>query len=208
MCDAATYLRLGKVVGHCIPRETTARDMAEMMVGKVLTTPKRASATPGEVVLRLNELTLPSPSAFGMPLRRISLDLRKREILGIGGVAGNGQDELLAALSGELRSPENMLRYKERDIGQAGPAAFSTGSRRDALPNGSLSALMYVLLARRMLRDRCLAGTCKNLSSDAKYFSALMFWSSISQRGVAMHLLLQRSDRLCWILPQRARQSS
>ncbi|MEM1076630.1 MAG: ABC transporter ATP-binding protein [Pseudomonadota bacterium] len=123
LCDAATILRLGKVVGHCIPRETTARDMAEMMVGKVLTTPKRASATPGEVVLRLNELTLPSPSAFGMPLRRISLDLRKSEILGIGGVAGNGQDELLAALSGELRSPENMLRYKERDIGQAGPAA-------------------------------------------------------------------------------------
>ena len=121
LCDHATILRLGKVVGTCTPRETTARDMAEMMVGKVLSTPTRSGVTPGDVVLELSGLSLPSPSAFGMPLRDISVDLRKGEILGVGGVAGNGQDELLAALSGELLAPAGMIRFKGRDIGKQGP---------------------------------------------------------------------------------------
>ena len=121
LCDAATILRLGKVVGDCIPRDTTARDMAEMMVGKVLTTPKRSGVTLGETVLELKKLSLPSPSAFGMPLRDISFALQKGEVLGIGGVAGNGQDELLAALSGEMRSPPGMLHFQGTDIGKSGP---------------------------------------------------------------------------------------
>ena len=123
LCDAATILRLGKVVGECIPRETTARDMAEMMVGKVLGTPTRAGVAPGETVLALQNLSLPSPSAFGMPLRDISLDLRQGEVLGIGGVAGNGQDELLAALSGETTAPAGMVTFKGQDIGTLGPNA-------------------------------------------------------------------------------------
>jgi simple sugar transport system ATP-binding protein len=121
LCDTATILRLGKVVGTCVPRDTTARDMAEMMVGKVLMTPKRAGITPGDTVLELKNLSLPSASAFGMPLRGISFSLKKGEVLGIGGVAGNGQDELLAALSGEMLSPQGMLYFNERDIGKSGP---------------------------------------------------------------------------------------
>lgn len=121
LCDAATILRLGKVVGHCIPRETTARDMAEMMVGKVLTSPKRSNVTPGKPVLELSRVSLTSASAFGMPLRDISLTLCEGEILGIGGVAGNGQDEFLAALSGERRAPAGMIAFKGQDIGRAGP---------------------------------------------------------------------------------------
>ncbi|MEM9577479.1 MAG: ABC transporter ATP-binding protein [Pseudomonadota bacterium] len=121
LCDAATILRHGKVVGTCTPSETTARDMAEMMVGKVLTTPKRATTDRGERVLELKELSLPSPSAFGMPLRKVSMALRQGEIMGVGGVAGNGQDELLGALSGEMRAPEGMVVFKGVDIGRLGP---------------------------------------------------------------------------------------
>lgn len=121
LCDAATVLRLGKVVGTCIPRETTARDMAEMMVGKVLATPTRAGVVLGETVLELRRLSLPSPTAFGMPLRDISVSLRQGEVLGIGGVAGNGQDELLAALSGETPAPPGMVHFKDVDIGASGP---------------------------------------------------------------------------------------
>ncbi|MEE4187590.1 MAG: ATP-binding cassette domain-containing protein, partial [Roseobacter sp.] len=121
LCDAATILRLGKVVGTCVPRDTTARDMAEMMVGKVLTTPKRSGVALGDTVLQLAGLSLPSPSAFGMPLRDVSLTLQEGEVLGIGGVAGNGQDELLAALSGEMPAPAGMLKFKGQDIGTAGP---------------------------------------------------------------------------------------
>jgi simple sugar transport system ATP-binding protein len=123
LCDAATILRLGKVVGECVPRETTARDMAEMMVGKVLTTPSRSGVAPGEMLLEVSGLSLPSPTAFGMPLRDISISLRRGEILGIGGVAGNGQDELLAALSGEMTAPRGTVSVKGQDIGALGPIA-------------------------------------------------------------------------------------
>ncbi|MFD2739784.1 ABC transporter ATP-binding protein [Sulfitobacter aestuarii] len=121
LCDSATVLRLGKVVGHCTPAETSARDMAEMMVGSALQTPTRAGRTPGDVVLSINGLSAPSPSAFGMPLRDINLEVRRGEVLGIGGVAGNGQDELLAALSGETLSSPGMISFEGRDIGLLGP---------------------------------------------------------------------------------------
>ncbi|AXI47819.1 ABC transporter [Sulfitobacter sp. SK012] len=121
LCDSATILRLGKVVGHCTPRETTARDMAEMMVGTVLQTPTRAGKTPGDVVLALKALSAKSPSAFGMPLREINVELRAGEVLGIGGVAGNGQDELLSALSGEVLSARGMIHFRDQDIGVLGP---------------------------------------------------------------------------------------
>jgi simple sugar transport system ATP-binding protein len=123
LCDAATILRLGKVVGTCVPRDTTARDMAEMMVGKVLSTPTRSGVAPGDVVLDIRKLSQPSPSAFGMPLRDISVSVRTGEVLGIGGVAGNGQDELLAALSGEMPAPAGMVIVKGQDVGALGPNA-------------------------------------------------------------------------------------
>lgn len=121
LCDAATVLRLGKVVGECTPSETSARDMAEMMVGSTLRTPKRAEGKTGDVVLALNGLSAASPSAFGMPLRDVSLEVRAGEVLGIGGVAGNGQDELLAALSGELRTDAGMVVVKGTSVGALGP---------------------------------------------------------------------------------------
>ena len=123
LCDSATILRLGKVVGHCTPRETSARDMAEMMVGSVLKTPTRDNKEPGKVLLSLNKLSARSDSAFGMPLREISVEVRRGEVLGIGGVAGNGQDELLNALSGETLVSPGMLTFDGRDIGLLGPTA-------------------------------------------------------------------------------------
>ncbi|ARO13637.1 sugar ABC transporter ATP-binding protein [Ketogulonicigenium robustum] len=121
LCDSATVLRHGKVVGSCDPRTTSARDMAEMMVGSSLQIPSRAPVLAGDVILSLKNLSLPSPRAFGTNLSDISLNLRKGEILGIGGVAGSGQDELLLALSGEVRSPADMVMLNDQDIGQLRP---------------------------------------------------------------------------------------
>jgi len=123
LCDSATILRLGKVVDHCTPRETTARAMAEMMVGKLLQTPTRSAQTAGDVVLSLSNLSAPAPNAFGMSLKDISVELRKGEVLGIAGVAGNGQDELLAALSGERPVGRGMITMGGFDIGPLGPTA-------------------------------------------------------------------------------------
>jgi simple sugar transport system ATP-binding protein len=114
-------LRGGKVVATCTPRETTAREMAELMVGATLMTPKAAGAAPGEVLLSVEGLTLAAASMFGTRLQNVSLDLRAGEILGIGGVAGNGQDELLAALSGERRAPPDAILFRGRPVGALGP---------------------------------------------------------------------------------------
>ncbi|SLN38101.1 ABC transporter ATP-binding protein [Roseisalinus antarcticus] len=121
LCETATILRLGRNVGTCDPRETSARQMAEMMVGGTLHVPEREAAAPGEVALRLESLSAPSPRAFGTSLKEIRLDVRRGEVLGIGGVAGNGQDELLDALSGELRVAPGMIFFEGRDVGAEGP---------------------------------------------------------------------------------------
>ena len=121
LCDTATILRLGKKVATCTPSETTARQLAEMMVGTVLHTPERSGRALGDVALELNGLSVRSPSAFGCSLKEISLAVRQGEVLGLGGVAGNGQDELLGALSGELRSAPGMVRMHDQEIGALGP---------------------------------------------------------------------------------------
>lgn len=123
LCDTATILRLGKVVGTCTPSETTARDMAEMMVGSALKTPEASNRALGEVALSVTGLSLEAPSNFGTSLRNIHFDLRQGEILGIGGVAGNGQDELLAALSGETATAEDAVKLNGATIGRLGPTA-------------------------------------------------------------------------------------
>jgi len=123
LCDAATILRLGKVVGRCNPREKSARELAELMVGSALLTPKRATETQGPVAIALNALSAASPSPFGTPLRSVAFEVREGEVLGIGGVAGNGQDELLAALSGELRTAPEAIELGSMPVGHLGPNA-------------------------------------------------------------------------------------
>ncbi len=123
LCEAATILRLGKVVATCDPREKSARELAELMVGRTLHTPSRASAAGDEVALSVEDLSVAPANPFGTTLKSVSFEVRKGEVLGIGGVAGNGQDELLAALSGELRAPLAAVRVGGTPVGPLGPSA-------------------------------------------------------------------------------------
>ncbi|WP_431298310.1 ABC transporter ATP-binding protein [Tabrizicola sp. BL-A-41-H6] len=121
LCDEATILRRGKVVATCTPRERTAREMAELMVGTVLTPPARAGKAKGEVALEVTGLSVNSPIPFGTSLKNVGFAVRKGEVLGIAGVAGNGQDELLLALSGELKSGPDAVRIDGKPMGDKGP---------------------------------------------------------------------------------------
>ena len=123
LCESATILRLGKKVGTCVPRDVSAREMAEMMVGSQLHVPERAGGDLGPVLLELTDLSVKSPSEFGTSLKGISLKVRSGEVLGLGGVAGNGQDELLAALSGEIRTPASAVMMEGQPVGALGPTA-------------------------------------------------------------------------------------
>lgn len=122
LCDHATILRLGKNVGTCVPRDTTAREMAELMVGSSFATPTARATEKGAVMLEVRDLSLPAPGAFGTPLRNVSFAVQAGEVLGLGGVAGNGQDELLDALSGERPAPTGTIHLKGQDVSQSGPA--------------------------------------------------------------------------------------
>ncbi|WP_406645386.1 ABC transporter ATP-binding protein [Aliisedimentitalea scapharcae] len=121
LCDHATILRLGKNVGECTPSETSARDMAELMVGTALQTPERGGRDFGDVAMDISGLSVPSPSAFGTALKNVHMTVRKGEILGIGGVAGNGQDELLMVLSGETLTEADAVKLHGGPIGRTGP---------------------------------------------------------------------------------------
>jgi simple sugar transport system ATP-binding protein len=158
LCDAATILRLGRRVGTCIPREVTARQMAEMMVGASFATPEPRGGVKGEVLLAVAGLSLPAPGAFGTPLRDIHMEVRRGEVLGIGGVAGNGQDELLMALSGERLAPAGTIRFKGTDVSRSGPverraAGLLSGPEERlghaAAPNMSLTENAVLTAARR-----------------------------------------------------------
>ncbi|KMW59235.1 ABC transporter ATP-binding protein [Candidatus Rhodobacter oscarellae] len=123
LCDGATILRLGKVVATCDPRQESARSMAEMMVGSTLHTPTRETKEAGKVVLSLRGLSMPSTTPFGTSLKSVKLFVHEGEVLGIGGVAGNGQDELLAALSGEVTTGPASVILNGESVGHLGPNA-------------------------------------------------------------------------------------
>ncbi|MEM1267718.1 MAG: ABC transporter ATP-binding protein [Pseudomonadota bacterium] len=122
LCDTATILRGGRKVAECQPAELSAHALAELMIGIELTRPAPRLYIPGPVVLSFSGLEAPSPDPFGCPLRDIDLALHGGEVLGIAGVAGEGQDELMAAIAGEIRTAPTAITLEGRPIGGLGPA--------------------------------------------------------------------------------------
>ncbi len=122
LCDHATILRNGAVVGTCKPAERSAHQLAEMMIGIELSKPLPRLFTPGEPLLVLRDLTVASDDPFGTNLRAVNLTLREGEVLGIAGVAGNGQDELMAAIAGEVQTERSMVVMEASQIGKSPPS--------------------------------------------------------------------------------------
>jgi general nucleoside transport system ATP-binding protein len=124
LCEKATIMRLGRVVAHCDPREKTTKELAELMISAELKpkAQKHASNDEGPPRLVVNRLTVRSSHQFGTDLKDISFSVRNGEILGIAGIAGNGQTELMDALSGEVAAgkPETIL-LDAAAIGHLGP---------------------------------------------------------------------------------------
>ncbi len=123
LCDGATILRQGKVAATCDPRGKSARELAEMMVGQALHVPARTGREAGPVALALRDLNLSPATPFGTALKALCLEVRAGEVLGIGGVAGNGQDELLSALSGESTTAPDAVVVNGAPVGHLGPNA-------------------------------------------------------------------------------------
>jgi simple sugar transport system ATP-binding protein len=125
LCDKATVLRGGRVTGTCIPARESADSLARLMIGSELPAcrllPSPVQRAPRLVLAGLNQ---PADGPFGTALRDLHLTVHSGEIVGIAGASGNGQRELLAALSGETPAPHAaMVRLLGDPVGRLDPAA-------------------------------------------------------------------------------------
>ncbi|MGB0670320.1 MAG: ABC transporter ATP-binding protein [Rhodospirillales bacterium] len=122
LCDAATVMRAGRVVAHCDPRSETAESLARLMIGSDLPAYRREATEAGPPRLEVSHLDQASEDPFGTDLVDVGFTVRAGEILGIAGIAGNGQRTLLSVLSGEtLLEDASQLLIDGEAAGRLGP---------------------------------------------------------------------------------------
>jgi len=120
LCHNATILRLGKKIGTVSVADESTQSLAAMMMGEELKDIEHPEAVKlGDIRLEVKDLNLPATDPLGISLRNINLQVRGGEVVGIAGVAGNGQDEFLRALNGEQRSTNITLEGKA--VGKLNP---------------------------------------------------------------------------------------
>jgi general nucleoside transport system ATP-binding protein len=124
IADRITVIRRGKVVGSRIPLQTDEDDLAELMVGReVQLTVDRGESHPAGPALVVDGLSVKDDRGHET-VHGVSFEVRAGEIFGIAGVAGNGQDELVEALTGLRRSTGGKILLEGREITGAGPRAM------------------------------------------------------------------------------------
>jgi general nucleoside transport system ATP-binding protein len=122
LCNACTVLRGGKVTGVCNPAEESNASLSRLMIGAEPPELEHRPQQAGAPVLTVSNLNLPREDQFGVDLNGISLTVHAGEVVGIAGVSGNGQRELLYALSGEdTRAPAGSLRIGDQDVSSMRP---------------------------------------------------------------------------------------
>ena len=125
IADRITVIRRGKVVGQANPKTATEEDLAEMMVGReVSLVVDKGVAKPGDVVLRVDNVSVADDRGSTV-VDAISLEVRAGEILGIAGVAGNGQAELVEALTGLRRVTSGRVTLGGEDITNHSPRSLT-----------------------------------------------------------------------------------
>jgi simple sugar transport system ATP-binding protein len=121
LCHRCTVLRAGKISGTCDPTRETTASLSRLMIGAEPPRVQRSPPKLGAVALEVRDLSLGKHDRFGVDLDAISLEVRQGEIVGIAGVSGNGQKELMATLSGEdPRAEAAAVQLFGRSIGRMG----------------------------------------------------------------------------------------
>jgi simple sugar transport system ATP-binding protein len=157
LCTACTVLRGGQVTGVCDPREESNASLSRLMIGAEPPALNVRELRVGATVMEVKDLSMPSDDPFGTDLHDIALTVRAGEVVGIAGVSGNGQAELLFALSGEdTHAPAGSISVGGKDVSRYGPGKrralglhFVPEERlgRGAVP--TLSLAHNLLLSRR-----------------------------------------------------------
>jgi general nucleoside transport system ATP-binding protein len=124
LCDRATVLRAGKLIAEVDPRRETEESLAAAMIGRAFPKVQKPAHAAGDAALELTGLSTRPSGRFGVPLQSVSLRVHAGEVLGIAGISGNGQSELLAAISGETPLlDEASVRLDGVAVNGLGPAA-------------------------------------------------------------------------------------
>jgi len=122
LCTACTVLRGGKVTGVCNPAEESNASLSRLMIGAEPPALEHREVQTGATVLRVHGLSLPREDQFGVDLIDLQFEVKAGEVVGIAGVSGNGQKELLYALSGEdRRADPASIQVAGQNAGRMGP---------------------------------------------------------------------------------------
>jgi ABC-type uncharacterized transport system ATPase subunit len=128
VADSITVIRRGTTVGQADPRTTTVRQLAEMMVGSELPSPQTRTSTVRDIpVLTLRDVTVVASAGGRALVDHVSLTVREGEVVGIAGVEGNGQAELVDAIMGLRPLHSGTVVMGDEDI-----TSWSTRARREA----------------------------------------------------------------------------
>ena len=156
LCNACTVLRGGKVTGVCNPAQESNASLSRLMIGAEPPQLEHTASQAGAAVMQVKALSLAREDQFGVDLDGIDLQVCAGEVVGIAGVSGNGQRELLYALSGEdCRAASGSIWMGSTDVSHLHPGArralglhFVPEERlgRGAVP--SLSLAHNLLLSR------------------------------------------------------------
>jgi simple sugar transport system ATP-binding protein len=121
IADRITVIRRGRVVGSRVPAETNEDDLAALMVGRnVQLVVDRGESHPAGPTLVAQNLTV-ADDRGAQAVKGVSFEVRAGEILGVAGVAGNGQEELVEALTGLRKPTDGSVTLAGRDVTGAGP---------------------------------------------------------------------------------------
>jgi simple sugar transport system ATP-binding protein len=121
IADRISVMHLGKMVGTVLPKDATQASLAEMMVGrKVILQVNKSVAQPGHEVLKIDQLEVKDDRGHAV-VNGASLSVRAGEIVGIAGVQGNGQTELIEALTGLRQATSGQVTLLDHDITHAHP---------------------------------------------------------------------------------------
>ena len=122
LCTACTVMRAGRVTGVCDPRQETNASLSQLMIGSLPPELHVRDHQPGAAVLSVRDLRLQADDPFGVDLNGVNLQVRAGEVVGIAGVSGNGQRELLFALSGEdMRAAADSVQLERQAMGHLNP---------------------------------------------------------------------------------------
>lgn len=152
--DAITVLKDGKVTGNVLPYEVDEEKLASLMVGReVLFNTKKKQKTPGEVLLKVDNLTVLDKDNIEK-IKNVSFEVQRGEIVGIAGVAGSGQVQLVEALFGLGKTNSGKIIFKGKDITNSSPREL----RREKIGYVPQDRIGYGSNVEASILENCIMG--------------------------------------------------